>query len=113
LNDEIDLYIYEDFLEPELEQVARAYKNGTLKNVEIHLVCLIAYNETKDFKRVSQDQIKAEILSTISERCKTLKTDTYDVFNGNDTMLARMNYIIFPFWEMKHLIGEFQKAIGK
>lgn len=113
LNNEVDLYTYEDFLEPELEHVVKAYKNGTLQNVEIHLVCLIAYNETKDFKKMSQDQIKADIMGIISERCKTLKPDIYDVFNGHNAMLARMNYIIFPFWKMKNLIDEFQKTIGK
>lgn len=111
--DEIDLYTYEDFLEPELEQVARAYKNGTLRDVEIHLVCIIAYNETTDLKRESQEQIKTDIINAISERCKNLKADIYDIFNGKEAMLARMNYIIFPFWEMRNLIEEFKKVIGK
>jgi len=106
-------YIYEDFLEPELEQVAKAYKNGTLKNVEIHLVCLVAYNETTEIQKKSESQIKNDILNIISNRCKKINSNVYDCFNAYETLLTRMNYIIFPLWEMKNLIMRFQRAIGR
>jgi Domain of unknown function (DUF1837). len=41
INSEIASYIYDDFIEPELENVARNYKNNTLPNVHFELVCLV------------------------------------------------------------------------
>ena len=112
LNDELDLYTYDDFFEPELEQVAKAYKNGTLSNVEIHLVCLVAYNETNDFQKESESQIKADIIKIISDRCTNVKEQYYQKFADHQTLLNRVNYIIFPFWELESLIRGFKKAIG-
>ena len=112
LNSELDLYTYDDFLEPELEQIAKAYKNSTLSNVEIHLVCLVAYSERKDFQKDSEGQIKADIIKIISGRCAKVKEQYYQCFSGHETLLNRINYIIFPFWELKSLIMDFKKAIG-
>lgn len=112
LNKELELYTYDDFLDPELEGVARAYKNGTLKDVEIHLACLVAYSETKAFEKNSEEQIKADIIKIISDRCGKIKDEYYQCFSGHLTLFRRINYIIFPFWELEDLIGEFKKAIG-
>uniref|UniRef100_UPI002FDE0F3D HamA C-terminal domain-containing protein n=1 Tax=Flavobacterium sp. TaxID=239 RepID=UPI002FDE0F3D len=44
LDKELDLYLHEDFLEPDLEEIVKKYKEGNLENVKFELVCLIAYN---------------------------------------------------------------------
>ena len=58
LSKELDLYTYDDFIEPELEIIAKEYKADTLSNVHFELVCLIAYNENKVLRGNNEKDIK-------------------------------------------------------
>lgn len=108
---ELDLYTYDDFIEPELEEIVKAYKAGTLSNVFFELICLIAYNETAKFTGTNEAQIKSSILEIIQKQCKSIDTKIYS--KCNDQILLRINYIIFPIWELDSLLQKFQKTIGK
>src|SRR5690554_6116714 len=55
LDSELDLYLYDDFLEPELEDIVKRYKKGELKNVKFELMCLIVYNETNTISGDCED----------------------------------------------------------
>jgi hypothetical protein len=107
---ELDLYIYDDFIDERLIGVARDYKNAQLKNVEIHLVAIIIYNEKSTIARQSEAQIKESIMQTI--RNKGQKLDR-KIFEGIDPgLLPRLNYIVLPVWELEQLITTFQRKIG-
>ena len=107
---ELNLYTYDDFIEPELESIAKSYKEGTLNNIHFELVCLIAYNETKELKGKNEAEIKANIISIIEERCKSIDGNIYSTIK--DAILDRINYIIFPVWELDVLLKDFQKIVG-
>jgi len=107
---ELDLYVYDDFLEPELESIAKQLKNGTLKNVHLELVCLIAYNENKNFVGNNEEEIKQSIKTVIQDRCANFNINNY---NSIDTKIVnRLNYIIFPIKQLDSLLEEFQKRVG-
>lgn len=53
---ELDLYLFEEYLPSELEKVARKYKNGTLKGVQVHLVCIVTYNSDDPVSGMSDDE---------------------------------------------------------
>lgn len=110
LNKELDLYVYDDFIEPELESIAKQYKANTLKSPRIELVCIIAYNETTRISGGNEDEIKASIKSIIEAKCNSLKAD---VFHSVDVrLLDRINYIVFPIWSLDTLLDDFQKYVG-
>ncbi|MDO3654787.1 HamA C-terminal domain-containing protein [Bacillus subtilis] len=106
---EIGLYIYNDFLDESLEKVARAYKRGTLKNSEVHLVCVIGYNETSKLKLTSEAEIKAQIESIIIDKCKKIEKGLFEPIE--EGLLERISYILFPVWELDALVKEFQDQI--
>lgn len=108
---ELDLYLYDDFLDDSLIEIAKDYKNGTIRNMEIHLVCLVAYNETEKVKKQSEDQIKADIMKIIKARCNSLEKGIFS--NIDNSLLSRINYIIFPIWDLENLITTFQRMVGK
>ena len=54
---ELNLYVHEDFLDQEMNDVAEAYLENKLKNVEIHLVCIVVYYETKKLKNQTEIEI--------------------------------------------------------
>ncbi|MBD3339717.1 MAG: DUF1837 domain-containing protein [Candidatus Lokiarchaeota archaeon] len=109
-SEELDLYTYDDFIEPALELIAKKYKIGELENVQYELVCLIAYNETQTLLGENETDIKNSIEKIIKDRCQTLDKECYDKINSR--ILNRLNYIIFPIWELDKLLDEFKKKVG-
>jgi hypothetical protein len=108
---ELGLYIYDSFIDDKLIDVATSYKNGTLKNVEVHLVSIITYCENKKINKHDEAQIKADIIKVIEERGQKADRILFDIIE--EGLHPRFNYIILPVWELGDLIADFQKLIGK
>lgn len=107
---ELDLYVYDDFVEPELEDIAKKYKAGELENVHFEFLCLIAYNETKNLNGSKENEIKKSIEQIIKERCGSLDSKCFEQINTR--ILNRINYVIFPIWNLDHLLDDFMKRVG-
>lgn len=110
LDKELKLYSYEDFTEPELEELIKKYQQGKLDNIRYELVCLIVYNENQDILGNSEEIIKNKIKDAIQNRCLSIKKDSF--VNIQENILARMNYIIFPIWELDKLLNDFQNRVS-
>ncbi len=108
---DIGLYIYDDFLEEKLQNIAESYKDGTLKNVEVHLVSIIIFNETEVYDKNDEAQIKNDIIKIIESRCKKLDKKIFESVDKG--LYPRFNYIFFPVWELDKLIENFQIGIGR
>lgn len=104
---ELDLYTYENFLEPEIQSTCEALKNGTLENVHFELVCLIAYNETEKVLKGSEKSIKDSIKGVIEERCRNIDGAFLDKIDA--VHLNRINYIVFPIWSLDSLLTDFEQ----
>nr|QNO49289.1 hypothetical protein ANJBEOKM_00029 [Methanosarcinales archaeon ANME-2c ERB4] len=109
-SEELQLYTYDDFIETELENIAKKYKANTLPDVHFELVCLIAYNETKVLTGNNEKDIKQSISSIIEERCSSLEDSCFNTID--DKVIDRINYVIFPIWDMDKLLAEFQTLVG-
>lgn len=99
---ELDLYIYEDYIEKEYQEIAEKYKNCTLENVEVHLVNIVIYNETEKINK--SEDVKKQIEMIIKNRYE--KFD-FSKINTNHPIVPRINYIIFPIWEFSKLLDKF------
>lgn len=99
---ELDLYIYEDYIENEYQEIAEKYKNCNLENVEIHLVNIVIYNETEKIDK--RENIKQQIENIIKERYEKFDFSKIDEKNP---IIQRINYIIFPIWEFSKLLDKF------
>ncbi|WP_027721328.1 HamA C-terminal domain-containing protein [Maridesulfovibrio zosterae] len=108
LDSELDLYTYDDFIDESLQDVAKSYKDGQLNNVRYELVCLIAYNETRSLALESEDQIKSEIMQIITDRCTNIEAELFEGFKHG--VLNRMNYILFPIWDLDKLLSDFDSG---
>lgn len=111
LDNELNLYTYDDFLEPELEDIVKRYKDGTLEKVKYELVCLIVYNETNKITGDDEEKIKQSIKETIKNRCISFDKKNFE--NIEEKILLRLNYIVFPIWKLDELLDNYQKSIGK
>lgn len=108
---ELDLYSHEDFLPPELEQIAQGYLNGTLTNVEVHLVCMVTYDSKEPISGMKRDEILDCIIGQVKREAAAART--HKLFKEiSPALLPRLNYVLFPVREMDELITLFQKKLG-
>ena len=106
---ELNLYVHEDFLDSEMNDVAEKYLTNTLENVEIQLVVIVTYNENKTLNISDKNDIKKQIEAIIEERYKQYDNKKIDIVNN--PILKRITYIVFPVWDLKGLAELFQSII--
>lgn len=109
LRKELHLYLHEDFLDPEMDEIAERFLSNRLSPVTIDLVCLILYNETKSFEITSEDEIKRQIKQIIENRYRGFDNSKLDF--DQFPILNRITYIVFPVWKFDELAKEFEKHI--
>lgn len=102
---ELNLYVYDDFIDPLLQDIAIRYKEGTLPNVRFELVCIVVYNETKKITKDNESEIKEEIIQIICEKCQSFDKSLFD--NIDSKVLKRINYIVFPIWDLDKMLDDF------
>ena len=107
--EELNLYVHEDFLDPEMNEIAEEYLEKTLRNVEIQLVCIIVYHETKKLKEKTEEEIRKEIEQIIIEKYK--KYDNEKIPIEENIILNRITYIVFPIWKLDELLKIFQEEL--
>ena len=108
---ELQFYLYENFIEPELQTVADKLLHGNLNGVEINLVSIIAYNETKKINGECEADIKKCIEAIIQDRFHNF--DNSKIKIRENVILGRITYIVFPIWEFDELLNEFASLIIK
>lgn len=106
---ELKTYVHEDFLDDEMNKVAEDFINNKLNPLEVHLVSIITYDETKKINKTNQNEIQGQIERIIEERYKNfdnskINTDEYSILN-------RITYIVFPVWDLRELAERFQKML--
>lgn len=109
LRDELNLYVHEDFLDNDMNNIAEAFLCNRLPNTEIHLVSIILYNENKQLNLTDENDIKAQIRSIIQERYKSFDNSKINI--KDNPILKRITYIVFPIWKLEELAMEFQQLI--
>lgn len=107
--EELNLYLHEDFLDKEMNELAEKYLNNTLENVEVHLVSIVVYNETKALNGTTESEMKQQIKKIIEERYANFDKNKIDL--KTNAILSRITYIVFPVWELDELAQQFQDKL--
>lgn len=92
-----------------MDEIAEKYLNNDLNDVEVRLVLIVMYNETRKLTINSKEEIKKQIEEIIEERYKKFDNDCIDIVNN--PILQRITYIVFPIWDLKRLAEAFQKLV--
>ena len=106
---ELGLYVHEDFLDNEMNEVAEKYLSNTLKSVEIQLVSIVTYNELSKIDKIDENTIRNNIKKIIEDRYRNYDKNKIDMIKN--PILSRITYIVFPVWDLKELAEKFQKLI--
>ena len=92
-----------------MNKIAEQYINNKLENVEVHLVCIVVYNETSDIKGNSREEIIQKITNVIEN--KYANFDKKKIDTETNSILKRITYIVFPIWKLDELAKTFQQMI--
>ncbi|MES2458685.1 MAG: DUF1837 domain-containing protein [Bacteroidota bacterium] len=107
---ELDLYKFEDFLEPELIDLATKYINSELDNIEVHMVCIVTFCVGDVPLGDDRQKTIDKYMSTITDEVdKIIDSDYPDI---QEPILARINYIFMPVNGLEKLIEDFKKKLG-
>jgi hypothetical protein len=104
---ELDLYVFEDFVDEELEEVARGYLSGTLKDVEVHLVCMISYGHDEVVDGAGRDELLDGVLQKIRRDTAQIKKQWIED-RIPPRLRTRVHYVIFPVFDMPDLLSRFK-----
>lgn len=105
IDEELVLYQHDDFIEEELQSVAKSLKDGDIDSPRFELVCLIAYEENKNIEAPSQEDVLSNIKSCLDYRWANVDSNLY---NGKrDVVVERIHYIVFPTWSLDELLERF------
>ncbi len=106
---ELGLYLHEDFLDKDMDIIAEGILENTLPNVEVELVSLILYSETKTISGTNEGEIKEHIKNIIQNRYKAFDNEKIPI--KDNPILRRITYIVFPIWKFEELATEFQNML--
>lgn len=106
---ELGLYLHEDFLDKDMDIIAEGILENTLPNVEVELVSLILYSETKTISGTNEVEIKEQIKNIIQNRYKAFDNEKIPI--KDNPILRRITYIVFPIWKFEELATEFQNML--
>ena len=106
---ELSLYLHEDFLDDELNEIAEMYLTNKLPECEVHLVSIITYHETEKLKYTNQGDIQSQIKNIIENRYKSFSNEKIEI--DKYPILNRITYIVFPIWKLDNLVERFQDCL--
>ena len=106
---ELNLYVHEDFLDSEMNKIAESYLNNTLSGVQVQLVSIVVYNETKPLNQTTEEDIKKQIQTIIEERYKDFENSKIDI--KKHPILKRITYIVLPVWGLDQIAKDFQNKL--
>lgn len=108
---ELNLYRFEEFISPELEQLAQDYLDCKV-DLRAELVCIATYEAGEQPSGMSKVEILQNAFNTFHQQ--VLSKRFVEVFkNIPEQLKPRMNYIIFPVNELNELVDAFRKGLGK
>ncbi len=108
---ELNLYTYDEFISPELEEFARDYLEGK-EEIELNMIAMASYNETIDIKGTNKNEKLNFIMNQITRSVESLKKE-YVLKKIPEELHPRIHFILFPLWELSELLNRFKRKIGK
>lgn len=104
---ELGYYLYDDFLDPGLRDIAKKFKNNALENARVELVCVASYDENSDKSGPSEADIKSAIYKIVTKKVSEFDSKCFD--GHCPYVLERLHIFLVPVWDLKQLMELFEK----
>jgi hypothetical protein len=106
LQDELDLYVFDDFIELPFKKIAEQVKRNQIP-YKVELVSIIAYTETNSCEASCESDIKQRIQAILQDRIKSIVPTLFSKLNPH--LVARMHFFLLPFWGLDRLLQGFDQ----
>lgn len=100
---ELGQYVYDDFIEEPLREVAYDIKNKSITSIKHELVCVVSYTETTSKSGPDVSAIRAAIEKAVIGRLTNF--DSKHLAKHDASLVSRVHYILMPFWDLKKVLG--------
>lgn len=111
---ELQLYKYEEFLEPEIRNLMKDYLN-VKKDLPVKLVIIISYCTGDEPVKENMEEYHKHYIEHVLNECAKIKESHYKDKDGtsmNPGLLKELNYILFPVNELDKLLIDFKTQLG-
>lgn len=111
---ELQLYKYEEFLEPEVRALMKDYLNCKI-DLPVELVVIISYCTGTTPHKASSEEYHTHYQKHVLNACLKINDTHYkdaDKNSVNPALLKTINYILFPVNELEKLLEDFKTSIG-
>ncbi|MBL7730021.1 MAG: DUF1837 domain-containing protein [Chitinophagaceae bacterium] len=111
---ELQLYKYEEFLEPEVRSLMKDYLNIKIE-LPVKLVVIISYCTGATPDKASSEEYQQHYIEHVLNECLKIKDSHYKDSDNkpvNHALLKEINYILFPVNDLEKLLEEFKTSIG-
>jgi hypothetical protein len=107
---ELNLYKYEDFLEPELQEIATKYINNEPLDLEVHMVCIITFCVGAIPVGENREATIAKFIQALKDEITDFKESDYPEIP--EVIFGRINYIFMPVDNLQSLLDDFKTKLG-
>ena len=107
---ELNLYKYEDFLEPELQEIATKYINSQPLDLEVHMVCIVTFCVGAITIGDNREATIAKFIQTLKDEIAAVKESDYPEIP--EAVFGRINYIFMPIDNLQSLLDDFKTKLG-
>lgn len=107
---EINLYKYEDFLEPELQDVATKYINNEPLALEVHMVCIVTFCVGDITVGKDREATIEKFIQALKDEIATIKESDYP--DIPESIFGRISYIFMPVDNLRTLLDDFKTKLG-
>ncbi|WP_165838216.1 HamA C-terminal domain-containing protein [Pontibacter arcticus] len=108
---EMNLYVYEDFIPEELEDFVQKYLNGDITDVQVNLVCMVSYGNKDTITGNSREEKLEDTIEKVRNAVRSINRDILHK-KIDSALKPRIHVLIFPINEMNSLLEKFSKKIG-
>ncbi|MDC0000390.1 DUF1837 domain-containing protein [Porticoccaceae bacterium] len=108
---ELDLYIFEDFIPEKLEELVRSYLEGNSDNIEVNLVCLVAYRNDEEVIGSNQEELKERSIESIRTSASSINLNSLKK-KIPDNLDARLHYVLFPINDVDSILNKFKARVS-
>jgi hypothetical protein len=111
LNKELGLYIYEEFIPEEIEQIVKDYFYRRHGNFEEHLVCVCSYVQDAELEGFNPEEKNQKFLDLITQATQNMRHPIWK--DSQKEYLPKIHLIMFPVNKLGDLLKRFRANIRK
>lgn len=109
IRQELASYTHDEFLAPDLRPFAQSFLDGSLPNIRLNIVCMLAYETNVSVEGSNRGECVEDMVARVRSDAESITEKT---FSAVDTpLLRKTHYLLFPVNELSDLVVDFVRRM--